>query len=58
MLPAQSCAYQSFVTSTGLPSSVTTSLTTLAVMPFAISFVFVVTLTTTRARDPWGVVSR
>ena len=40
-LPFASCAYQSSVTSTNSPSSLTTSRTTRAVTPFAISFVSV-----------------
>ena len=39
MFPSASCAYQSSVTSTGWPFSVTTSWTTLASTPFAILFV-------------------
>ena len=58
MLPARSCAYQSSVTSTSFPSSVTTSCTTRAVTPFAISFVRRVTVTTTRCRAPSESVSR
>ena len=42
MLPALSWAYQSSVTSTGSPSSVTTSCTTRASTPFAILFVSLV----------------
>ena len=56
--PHLSCAYQSSVTSTSSPSSVTTSWTTLAVMPFAILFVFRVTVTTTLCFVPSGSVSR
>ena len=58
MLPRVSWAYQSSVTSTGRPRSVTTSCTTRAVMPFAISFVRSVTVTTTLRRAPSGSVSR
>ena len=58
MFPHLSCAYQSSVTSTGLPSSVTTSWTTLAVIPLAIFFVFEVTVTTTLCFVPSGSVSR
>ncbi len=56
--PQRSCAYQSSVTSTSSPSSVTTSWTTLAVIPFAIRLVFLVTVTTTRCFVPSGSVSR
>jgi hypothetical protein len=48
MLPSESWAYQSSVTSTNCPSSVTTSRTTLASTPFAIFFVLFVTVTSTR----------
>jgi hypothetical protein len=48
MFPTRSWAYQSSVFSTGLPPSVTTSRTTRARTPFAISFVLFVTFTTTR----------
>ena len=46
------------MTSTGSPSSVTTSLTTRAVTPFAIRFVRCVTVTTTFWRAPPESVSR
>ena len=58
MFPALSWAYQSSVFSTGLPSSVTTSRTTRAVMPLAISLVRRVTVTTTRCLVPSESVSR
>jgi len=58
MLPFLSCAYQSSVTSTGLPPSLTTSWTTRAVTPLAIRFVLSVTVTTTRCLVPSGSVSR
>ena len=57
-LPSESCAYQSSVTSTGTPSSVTTSCTTAASTPFAILLVLPVTVTTTFWRAPSGSVSR
>ncbi len=56
--PHRSCAYQSSVTSTGSPSSVTTSWTTLARTPFAISFVRSRTETTIFWTVPSGAVSR
>ena len=57
-LPASSCAYQSSVTSTGSPCSVTTSWTTRAVIPLAMRFTLSVTVTTTRCRVPSVSVSR
>lgn len=51
-LPFESCAYQSSVTSVGLPWSRTTSRTTLARTPSAISFVRRVTVITWRWVDP------
>ena len=50
--PCESCAYQSLVTSTGLPCSRTMSLTTRASMPSAIVFVLSVTLITWRCLEP------
>ena len=58
MFPALSWAYQSSVTSTGSPPSVTTSRTTRAVTPLAISLVRSVTVTTTFCRVPSESVSR
>ena len=49
MLPAESWAYQSSVTSTGSPFSVTVSRTTRASTPLAIIFVLSVTSTTMRS---------
>ncbi len=57
-LPDASWAYQSSVTSTRWPFSVTTSRTTLASMPLAIIFVLSVTVTSTRFSVPPGSVSR
>ena len=58
MFPSWSCAYQSSVTSTNSPSSVTTSWTTRASTPFAIFFVLCVTVTTTFWFAPSVSVSR
>ena len=58
MFPSLSWAYQSSVTSTNSPSSVTTSCTTRASMPFAIVFVRSVTVTTTFWFAPSLSVSR
>ena len=58
MFPALSWAYQSSVTSTGLPFSVTLSCTTRAVTPLAIFLVRSVTVTTTCCLVPWESVSR
>jgi len=52
MLPAESWAYQSSVTSTGSPFSVTVSRTTRASTPLAIIFVSFVTSTTTFSCEP------
>ena len=56
--PAASCAYQSNVSSMSSPSCVTVSRTTRAVMPFAISFVSLVTVTTTWSSLPSSSISR
>ena len=56
-LPSPSWAYQSSVTSTSSPFSVTTSRTTLASMPLAIIFVLSVTVTSTRCSVPSSSVS-
>ena len=58
MLPSESWAYQSSVTSTGSPFSVTTSRTTRASTPLAICFVLSVTVTTTFCSVPSLSVSR
>jgi hypothetical protein len=50
--PCESWAYQSLVTSVGLPCSLTMSRTTRASMPSAIIFVLLVTLITLRFTDP------
>lgn len=52
MFPTLSWAYQSLVSSTIVPSSVTVSLTTRAVTPFAIFFFWWVTTTTTFCSAP------
>ncbi len=57
-VPSAACAYQSRVSSTRRPRSVTVSLTTRARIPFAISRVRCVTRTTAFWREPSGVVSR
>ena len=56
-MPSLSWAYQSSVISTGVPFSVTTSLITRAVTPFAIFLVLSVTVTTTRSFLPSVSVS-
>jgi hypothetical protein len=58
MFPSLSWAYQSSVTSTNFPSSVTASWTTRASIPFAIVFVRLVTVTTTFWFAPSVSVSR
>ncbi len=58
MFPALSWAYQSSVTSTGSPRSVTVSRTTRASTPLAIFLVSWVTSTTTFCFEPWVSVSR
>ena len=58
MFPRLSCAYQSSVTSTNWPFSVTTSRTTRAVIPLAIRLVRSVTVTTTFCLVPSESVSR
>ncbi len=58
MLPRRSWAYQSNVSSTSCPSSVTVSRTTRATMPEATRLVRFVTLTTTFCRAPSSSVSR
>ena len=57
-LPLRSCAYQSNVSSTSTPSSVTVSRTTRPTMPEATRFVRRVTRTTTRISRPSASVSR
>ena len=57
-LPARSWANQSNVSSTSLPRSVTVSRTTRAVTPFAMRFLRLVTLTTTRCTASSESVSR
>jgi hypothetical protein len=58
MFPSASWAYQSLVSSTIWPSSVTVSRTTRAVTPLAIFLVRLVTMTTTFASPPSPSVSR
>ncbi|MGI8511673.1 MAG: hypothetical protein ACR2NH_03500 [Solirubrobacteraceae bacterium] len=58
MFPSESWAYQSSVTSTGAPRSVTTSRTTRATIPLAMVFVRSVTVMLTVCRVPAVSVSR
>ncbi len=58
MLPSESWAYQSSVTSTGSPAWLTTSWTTRASIPLAIRFVSPLTVTTTRCTPPSPSISR
>src|SRR4029453_2449461 len=55
--PSESWAYQSSVTSTGVPCSLTVSRITLATTPLAIVLVFCVTSTTAFSRFPVVSVS-
>ena len=57
-LPSASWAYQSRVSSTSSPSSVTVSRTTAASMPLAIWLVLVETVTTTLTIAPASSISR
>ena len=57
MFPAESWAYQSSVTSTGVPFSLTVSRITLATTPLAIFLVLLVTSTTAFSRVPVVSVS-